>query len=159
MLVAGWSIIELFYGISNKNWKKTKNQNKHFFSITQVNIPLMTLCLHFLLTQVEFLNREYLLLFQMKSIKQKKKKRNKYGIRIYSSINKFCENIFHFLYITFLSNNWNSNFIWNLYTNTETLMVFSFLPLFCALYLEKKMHFCVCFLKMFCPLKGWYVLF
>ena len=28
----------------------------------------------------------------------------------------------------------------------------------CTLYL-KKMQFCVCFLKMFRPLKGWYVLF
>ena len=27
----------------------------------------------------------------------------------------------------------------------------------CALYLKKKMQFCVCFLKMFHPLKGWYV--
>ena len=28
----------------------------------------------------------------------------------------------------------------------------------CALYL-KKMQFCVCFLNMFRPLKGWYILF
>ena len=50
------------------------------------------------------------------------------------------------------------------YFNTECLWCFLFYQkmciLFkkCALYL-KKMQFCVCFLKIFGPLKGWYVLF
>ena len=37
-------------------------------------------------------------------------------------------------------------------------MMFSFLPKKCAFYL-KKIYFCVCFLKMFRPLKGCHVLF
>ena len=39
----------------------------------------------------------------------------------------------------------------------KKIKVFSFLPK--NLHFKKKMQFCVCFLKMFRPVKGWYVLF
>ena len=52
--------------------------------------------------------------------------------------------------LTILENlkNWSKKVLWCFLFSTKK----------CAIYL-KEMQFCVCFLKMFRPLKGWYVLF
>ena len=72
----------------------------------------------------------------------------------------FIENVIDFMYFRKLKiySKYNKHIVNNQIVNDKSNDVF-FSTKKCALYLKKKMQFCVCFLKMFRPLKGWYVLF